>query len=96
MIKEITALRVWGAAMQKPKATLSKKVATDRGGKVQVVPREYAGKWVAWSVDGREIVAVAGSFRACEQAAVLAGFRADQLAIDRVPASRQRLTGSGL
>jgi hypothetical protein len=82
--------------MQKPKAASSKKVATARGRKVQVVPREYAGKWVAWSADGREIVAVADSFRSCEQAAVRAGFRADQLAIDRVPASRQRLTGSGM
>jgi hypothetical protein len=82
--------------MQKPKAALSKKVTTDRGGKVHVVPREYAGKWVAWSADGREIAAVADSFRACEQAAVRAGFRADQVAIDRVPSSRQRLTGSGL
>lgn len=82
--------------MQKPKAASSNKVATDRGRKVHVVTRDYAGKWVAWSPDGRKIVAVADSFKACEQAAERAGFLADQVAIDRVPASRQRLTGSGM
>jgi hypothetical protein len=96
MIEKITALRVWEAAMQKPKAASSNKVATDRGRKVQVVPRDYAGKWMAWSADGRKIVAVADSFRACEQAAERSSFRADQVAIDRVPASRQCLTGSGI
>ncbi len=96
MIEGITALRMWEAAMQKPKAASNKKVGPDRAGKVQAIPRDYAGNWVAWSPDGRKIVAVADSFRACEQAAERAGFRADQVAIDRVPASRQRLTGSGM
>src|SRR5271166_2903899 len=96
MIEGITALRVWEAAMQKPKAASSKQVAPDRARKGQTIPREYAGNWVAWSADGRKIVAVADSFRACEQAAEHAGFRADQVAIDRVPVSRQRLTGSGM
>ena len=96
MIDEITALRTWEAAMQKPKAASNKKVGPDRAGKVQAIPRDYASRWVAWSADGRKIVAVADSFRACEQAAKRAGFRADQVAIDRVPASRQRLTGSGM
>jgi hypothetical protein len=62
---------------------------------VPVVPREYAGKWLAWSADGRRIVTVGESFEAVEQAAVEAGFPADQVAIERVPTSRQRLTGSG-
>ncbi len=65
MIEGITALRVWEAAMQKPKAASSKKVAPDRARKVQAIPRDYAGNWVAWSPDGRKIVAVADSFRAC-------------------------------
>ena len=68
----------------------------DRAGGVQVVPREYAGKWVAWSDDGRRIVAVGKSFAACETAAARAGFPADRVAIDRVPSGRQRLTGSGM
>jgi hypothetical protein len=82
--------------MQKAKARSRDNAAVDRRRAVQVVPREYAGKWVAWSADGRKIVAVADSFKACEQAAVRAGLGVDQFAIERVPPSRQRLTGSGL
>jgi len=82
--------------MQKAKPVSRDNVAADRRRGVQVVPREYAGKWVAWSADGRKIVAVSGSFKACEQSAARAGLRADQLAIERVPRSRQRLTGSGM
>jgi hypothetical protein len=52
----------------------------------QVVPREYAGKWLAWSPDGLRIVAVADSFEDCERAAAAAGFTA--VAIDRVPLGR--------
>jgi hypothetical protein len=51
---------------------------------------------VAWSADGRRIVAVGTSFKTCEQAAADAGYAADQVAIERVPISRQRVTGSGL
>jgi hypothetical protein len=68
---------------------------TDRH-KVQSVPREYAGKWLAWSADGRRIVAVGDTYKACEQAATTAGYPADQVAIDRVPESRERLTGAGV
>jgi Family of unknown function (DUF5678) len=80
--------------MRKAKAGSRENVAADRSKGVQVVPREYAGKWVAWSADGRKIVAVADSYKACEQAAARAGLGADQVAIERVPPSRQRLTGS--
>jgi hypothetical protein len=62
----------------------------------QVVPREYAGKWIGWSADGRRIIAVGSDFESCEQAAARAGFSADQVAIERVPETRQRLTGSGM
>jgi len=62
----------------------------------QRVPREYAGKWVAWSADGRRIVAVGDTLKACELAAAGAGHPANRVAIDRVPESRQRLTGSGM
>jgi hypothetical protein len=82
--------------MQKPRAASRSKMTADRARRVPLVPRDHAGKWVAWSADGRTIVAVADSFRACEQAAERAGFLGDQVAIDRVPASRHRLTGSGM
>jgi hypothetical protein len=96
MIEEMTDLRAWEATMQKPRAASRNNPTADHARRVQLVPRDYAGKWVAWSADGRKIVAVADSFRACEQAAERAGFPADQVAIDRVPVSRQRLTGSGM
>jgi hypothetical protein len=67
-----------------------------RRAEVPRIPRAYAGKWVAWSADGRRIVAVGDTLKSCEQAAARAGFHADQVAIDRVPTSRQRLTGSGM
>jgi hypothetical protein len=67
-----------------------------RKASVPIVPREYAGKWVAWSADGRRIVAVGHTFKVCQEAAARAGFPEDQVAIDRVPDSRQRLTGSGM
>ncbi len=80
-----------------PKAKTSEELdaRTDRR-RVQSVPREYAGKWLAWSADGRRIVAVGDTYQACEQAAATAGHPADQVAIDRVPESRHRLTGSGM
>jgi hypothetical protein len=96
MIEAMSDMRAWEVAMQKPRAASRNKVTADRAKKVHLVPRDYAGKWVAWSADGRKIVAVAESFRACEQAAERAGFPGDQVAIDRVPVSRQRLTGSGM
>ena len=61
---------------------------------VQVVPRDYAGKWIAWSEDGRRIIAVGESFDSCEGAATRAGFPADRIAIERVPETRDRLTGA--
>ena len=82
--------------MQKAKPGSRHHVAADRRREGPVAPREYAGKWVAWSADGRRIVAVSGSFKACEQAAARAGLTADQVAIERVPPSRHRRTGSGM
>jgi hypothetical protein len=67
-----------------------------RRAEVPRIPRAYAGKWVAWSADGRRIVAVGETFEACEEAAAHAGFPADQIAVERVPTDRQRLTGSGM
>jgi hypothetical protein len=61
---------------------------------VQVVPREYAGKWIAWSADGRLIIAVDKSFESCERVAIQAGFLPDQVAIERVPETRYRLSGA--
>jgi hypothetical protein len=82
--------------MQKTKAGSILQVVRNRRSGAQIVPLEYAGKWVAWSASGREIVAVAASYNACERAAGLSGFDADQVAIERVPTSRQRVTGRGL
>ena len=59
-----------------------------------VVRREYAGKWIAWSPDGLRIVAHGDSFEQCEQAAAAAGFPA--VAIEQVPESRWRQTGARL
>ena len=82
--------------MQRAKPGPRDHVAAGRRSECPVVPREYAGKWVAWSADGRRIVAVSGSFKACEQAAARVGLGADQIAIERIPPSRHRLTGSGM
>jgi hypothetical protein len=60
----------------------------------QKIAREYAGKWIAWSPDGMRIVAVADSFARAERAAAAAGF--PNVAIERVPDGRQRITGSGV
>jgi hypothetical protein len=65
-----------------------------RRSRPQTVPREYAGRWIAWSADGRRIIAVEDDLESCEQAAAHAGFAADQVAIERVPETRDRLTGS--
>ena len=65
-----------------------------KAGRPQTVSLEYAGKWVAWSPDGLRIVASGVSFATCERAAVAAGFAAEQVAIERVPQGRLRITGS--
>ena len=62
----------------------------------RLVLRALAGKWIAWSSDGQQIVAVGDSFESCEAAAARAGFPAESIAIDRTPMSRDRLTGSGM
>jgi hypothetical protein len=79
-----------------PKTKPQTPPAQTRASKVPVVPRAYAGKWIAWSAGGRTIVAVGDTQKACESAAARAGFPADSVAIDRVPGGRQRLTGSGM
>jgi len=58
----------------------------------QTVPLEYAGKWIAWSPDGMRIVAVGKTFETCERAAAAAGFKANEVAIERIPVHR-RLEG---
>ncbi len=74
--------------MDKPKTSVEPKTKAERDGGVQVVPREYAGKWVAWSSDGRRIVAVGESFDDCGRAVVAAGFAADRVAIGKIPVLR--------
>jgi hypothetical protein len=80
--------------MPRSKATADLVTSGDQLVGVQVVPRAYAGKWVAWSPDGRRIISVAETFAAREATAAHAGFPAGRVAIDRVPSGRQRLTGS--
>ena len=84
--------------VEMPKARTSKRQEdwSDPQCKVQRVSHEHAGKWIAWSEDGHRIVAVGSSFRACEKAAAHSGFAPDQVAIERVPETRERLTGSGM
>jgi hypothetical protein len=55
--------------------------------KPDTVKREYAGKYIAQTVDGR-IVAVASSFGACERKAGKLGYAATEVAITRVPKGR--------
>jgi hypothetical protein len=57
----------------------------------QTIPREYAGKWIAWSEDGLRIVAVGGSFDDCERLAVDAGFAPNRVGIMHVQIGRYRL-----
>jgi hypothetical protein len=78
--------------MPKSKASTNRRPSL-RPKKPQVVPLEYAGKFVAWSAD-MQIVAVADTFEACRKAAVEAGFPINQVAIDQIPIHRQRITGS--
>jgi hypothetical protein len=58
------------------------------------VAREYAGRWIAWSPDGLRIVAAGDSFEGAERAAAAAGF--PDVAVEHVPAGRERATGSGM
>ena len=74
--------------MVNPRTSEAPEAKAEREGDVQVVPREYAGKWVAWSSDGRRIVAVGESFDDCERAAVAAGFAANWVAIGKIPVLR--------
>jgi hypothetical protein len=41
----------------------------------EIVPLEYTGKWVAWTSDGRRIVAAGDSAKAAKIAAEMAGVR---------------------
>ena len=59
--------------MPKVRKSRKPKVKVGRSSGVQVVPREYAGKWIAWSTDSRRIIAVGDGFQPCEQAAARAG-----------------------
>jgi hypothetical protein len=59
----------------------------------QVVPPEYSGRWIAWTRDGRYIVADGATFKACEAGAARAGFASDQVAFDKIPPARRRPPG---
>jgi hypothetical protein len=61
---------------------------------VPMIPPEYVGKWIAWAPDGVQIVAVASSHAACIRAAGRAGYAENRVAFEKVPTTRQRVTGS--
>jgi hypothetical protein len=58
---------------------------------VPVVPREYAGKWIAWNREGTRILAAAEELNAAEQAAREAGENRPRL--ERVPRADARIVG---
>jgi hypothetical protein len=51
-----------------------------------LIRREYAGKYVAWTPDGLRIVAVASSFGAAERKAAKVGY--PMVAVARIPKGR--------
>lgn len=55
----------------------------------QTVPFTFAGQWIAWSPDGRKIIAVERTFAECEATAVRAGYKAWNVMIERVPETRE-------
>jgi hypothetical protein len=75
-----------------PKAVKSHPAAENTGS-AQVVPPEYANRWIAWTRDGRRIVADGATFKACEASAARAGFAPDQVTFDKIPPARRRPPG---
>jgi hypothetical protein len=67
--------------------------AAERAGSAQVVPPQYAGRWVAWTRDGRRIVADGATLKACEAGAARAGYAPDQVTYDKIPPARRRPPG---
>ncbi|MBI3467442.1 MAG: hypothetical protein HY000_30910 [Planctomycetes bacterium] len=58
-----------------------------------VVPREYAGKWIAWSRDGLRIVASGDSLQAVQRAA--AATDEQDVGYEWVPPATTRIIGAG-
>ena len=73
--------------------TTKPRTASEPVGAIQVVPPEFAGRWVAWTRDGRRIVADGTTFKACEAGAARAGFAPDQVTFDKIPPARRRPPG---
>lgn len=58
---------------------------------VPVVPREYAGKWIAWNHEGTRILGAADELSAAEKAAREAG--EDRPRLEKVPRADSRIVG---
>jgi hypothetical protein len=56
-----------------------------------VITREMLGKFVAWSADGTEIVAVADTREECESVVEAKGLSTHEVAIGRIPTYRRPL-----
>jgi len=56
-----------------------------------VVPLELGGKWIAWSLDGSQIIAHADTFEECEEAALRAG--ATEIRFEKAPRADRPMIG---
>jgi len=73
--------------------TTKTRSASEPAGAIQVVPPEYAGRWVAWTRDGRRIVADGAPFKVCAAGASRADFAPEQVTFDKIPPARRRPPG---
>jgi len=78
--------RVQSNAAGRAKAVGPGNTARKSASSPDVIRREYAGKYVAWSPDGLTIVAVATSFDAAERKAAKAGY--PMVAVAKIPKGR--------
>jgi hypothetical protein len=78
--------RVQSKAGGRAKAVQPRNAARKSALTPDIIRREYAGKYVAWSPDGLTIVAVASSFDAAERKAAKAGY--PMVAVAKIPKGR--------
>lgn len=58
-----------------------------------IVPRKYAGKWIAWSSDGMRIVASGDTLDEVQRAAKVA--REQNAGFEWIPPATARIVGAG-
>jgi hypothetical protein len=64
---------------------------SNKTSRIPVVPRKYAGKWIAWNYDGTRILAAADDLATAENTARDAGESRPRL--ERVPPADVRIVG---